>query len=901
MRKTNKSNWLTVYIFFMLSFLFLVNDAFSQQLAFPGAEGFGRFATGGRGGEVVHVTNLNDDGPGSFRDAVSKSNRIVVFDVGGIINISSRIVIQRNIYVAGQTAPGDGITLYGNGVALNSSSGNSIIRYIRIRMGENGDYRKDALGISDGQDYMFDNVSISWGWDGTVDVNGSEIDNITFQDCIIGQGIDIVGHSTGGLMQSGKWSVIRSIYIDNETRNPKGKGTHEVMNCVMYNWGSNGYIMGSSSGLSEANVVGNTFIYGPSSSSNSHITGTTPTFNVYGVDNWVDANKNGTFDPYLLTDFKTATVVNNPFNYNGMDNVMPANQALEYVLQNAGASIPHDAVDKFLIDEIRSYGTKGQIIDRESDNGIPGNVGTVNGGPAPVDTDRDGMPDAWEQERGLNPNVADDKGDDDGDGYANIEEYLSCLVGEGDACTYNPRIDCNGEVNGTAYVDQCNVCVGGETGLEACYVDCNGDEDGTASVDACGVCSGGNSGVQACAGAIQGEDFCAATGVQEADNLGFIGTGYANLDNQLGSSATYYLYAENAQTVPLEIRFANGSGSARGMNVLVNGVQQTTVSGAVTGDWENWQYESFTLSLNAGVNTLVLEANTADGGPNIDLMAFDETGLQATGCDADCNGEVGGAAYYDDCNECVGGSTQKEACSVDCNGDINGNAFLDNCGVCISGNSTNEPCTAIIEGEEACFVDGIQLEDRNPGFMGAGYVNTENLTGSQVNWVVNSTSTQTAKITFRFANGGTTNRDGTITVNGTPAGQLTLAPTGAWDSWALSTVNIPLQSGSNEITITSLTDDGLANIDALFLYGNTTDAQCGLITGVEVDQTSATEVYPNPTTGNISWNKEAEWVLLNTQGKEVAQGKGKEANLAKQANGIYFLKLEGKIVKVMKQ
>ena len=108
----------------------------AQLPAFPGAQGFGRFATGGRGGEVYHVTNLNDVGAGSFRDAVSKPNRIVVFDVGGVININERIVVYRNIYVAGQTAPGGGITIYGNGLAFNGSSGNNIIRYIRIRMGK---------------------------------------------------------------------------------------------------------------------------------------------------------------------------------------------------------------------------------------------------------------------------------------------------------------------------------------------------------------------------------------------------------------------------------------------------------------------------------------------------------------------------------------------------------------------------------------------------------------------------------------------------------------------------------------------------------------------------------------------------------------------------------------------
>src|SRR5690606_34726114 len=121
--------------------------------------------------------------------------------------------------------------------------------------------------------------------------------------------------STGGLMQVGKWSVIRSLYIDNKTRNPKARGPHEFINSVLYNWGTNGYIMGDTEGLSECNLVGNYFIYGPSSSSNSHITNTTPSFHVYAKDNWVDQDKDGILDGTLLTDYKTATVEKNPYAY----------------------------------------------------------------------------------------------------------------------------------------------------------------------------------------------------------------------------------------------------------------------------------------------------------------------------------------------------------------------------------------------------------------------------------------------------------------------------------------------------------------------------------------------------------------------------------------------------------
>lgn len=415
--------------FFVLLAAYICN---AQLPAFPGAEGFGKHTVGGRGGEVYHVNNLKDSGPGSFRDAVSVSNRIVVFEVGGIIIISDRIGIKKNIYIAGQTAPGGGVTIYGNGIALNGDSGNDIIRYIRIRMGKNGESKKDAVAVSAGQNYILDNVSISWGIDGTLDVNGSGIDNLTVQDCIVGQGINIINHSTGGLMQSGKWSIIRSLYIDNKTRNPKARGIHECINSVFYNWQTNGYIMGDTEGLSQCNLVGNYFIYGPSSSTNSHITNTTSAFHVFCKDNWFDENKNGTLDGTIMTDYKTATVEKSSFNYPGVKNILSAKDALDFVVKNAGASKMRDAVDEFLIDELLSYGKKGKIITTEDDNGIPGNVGSVANGTPPADTDRDGMDDSWEKKHGLNPSDASDRNAKDlsADGYTNLEMYLNELAGD---------------------------------------------------------------------------------------------------------------------------------------------------------------------------------------------------------------------------------------------------------------------------------------------------------------------------------------------------------------------------------------------------------------------------------------------------------------------------------------
>lgn len=230
----------------------------SGLLAFPGAEGFGAQATGGRGGSVYVVTNLNDSGTGSFRDAVSQSNRIVVFAVGGIININDRIVVSPHVTIAGQTAPGGGITVYGNGVSYSGAT-NTITRYIRYRMGTGGDSGKDAITIANGENMIFDHVSVSWGRDETFSING-DVSNVTISDSIIAQGLET--HSCGGLIQtSGGVSIIRSLYIDNKTRNPKVKGVNEFVNNVVYNWGGGGgYIAGDSAGDSFANIINNVFI-----------------------------------------------------------------------------------------------------------------------------------------------------------------------------------------------------------------------------------------------------------------------------------------------------------------------------------------------------------------------------------------------------------------------------------------------------------------------------------------------------------------------------------------------------------------------------------------------------------------------------------------------------------------
>ncbi len=405
----------------------------ANQLAFPGAQGWGRYAKGGRSGSVYHVTNLNDSGTGSLRDAVSKSNRIIVFDVAGVINISSRIVFSSNLYVAGQTAPGEGITVYGNGVSFSGAS-NIICRYMRFRMGKGGDSGKDCAGIANGTNMIFDHCSFAWGLDETFSINPDgkgDLYNITLMNCVVGQGL--LTHSAGGLMQADSITLYRNFYCDNGTRNNKVKGYHQYVNNIVYNWKNGCYLMGGDSeGESHANTQGNLFINGPAGGGNACTSGNDG-FHIYADDNWQDSNKDGVFNPYLIpeseytggVDFQSA-----PFNFPELE-VSSARDLITESLPTVGASLPYrDYVDCYMVEECLSYGTKGTLISTETilPYGVPSSW-TVYQGETRVDTDGDGMPDAWETANGTNPNK-DDAMTIASNGYANIENYINSISQE---------------------------------------------------------------------------------------------------------------------------------------------------------------------------------------------------------------------------------------------------------------------------------------------------------------------------------------------------------------------------------------------------------------------------------------------------------------------------------------
>lgn len=435
----------------------------AQTLAFPEATGFGRFTTGARGAanpQIYLVTNLNDSGPGSFRDAVSQPGRFVIFKVGGIVNLQSVVAVPANTTIAGQTAPGEGILFLGPRVSF-SGANNTIARFMRLRYGGTSQ-NQDASGIANGANIILDHMTFTWGTDEVFSVNwdnnGVSPDNITIQNSIIGQGMHRHNHSAGGLMQpppGGKISLIGNLYICNKTRNNKVKGINEFVNNVVYNWGNYGntyghtqsgeaYIMGGdSAGASYANIINNYFIGGPNTSS----TVTTPfsvgnaSFNLYGAGNYFDNNKNGILDgtlvPQNLTGYPVgdiAAIQPTSYDYPMKNPTLTAQGAFDNIIAGVGASYPRrDQVDQLMISDLNSKGTVATYLYVQTDlttqfGFTNGGAGHIYGAPAPLDTDNDGMPDVWETAHGLNPNVADALAVSTTNApYLNIEVYINGL------------------------------------------------------------------------------------------------------------------------------------------------------------------------------------------------------------------------------------------------------------------------------------------------------------------------------------------------------------------------------------------------------------------------------------------------------------------------------------------
>lgn len=413
----------------MKRFLFLIiivftNGAIAQQVAFPGAEGFGRFASGGRGGSTYHVTNLNDAGPGSFRDAVSQPKRTIVFDVSGVIKITDKIKAAADITVAGQTAPAPGITVYGNSISL---SGNSIVRHMRFR-GSINMPRGGCTIIADSLDkLMLDHVSIEWGrWD---NLHIKHSTNVTLQYCLIAESLD--PQCFGALIERPEFVTIHHcLWADNQSRNPKAKAKIEYVNNVVYNWGTSGFVGGHSAEHHYQDIVNNYFIAGPNSTDN-FLAMFTATDHVYQRGNKADLNKDGKLNGREVTvqDFadKGASILAKPtLLIKSNLKITTPEQAYQTVITEAGACLYRDAVDQRLIGYVTSFGAQGKIYRSEVEVG--GQPDVTQNQPDKADKDGDGIPDTWEKTHNLNANKAEDAQIINKAGYSYLEEYLNGIT-----------------------------------------------------------------------------------------------------------------------------------------------------------------------------------------------------------------------------------------------------------------------------------------------------------------------------------------------------------------------------------------------------------------------------------------------------------------------------------------
>jgi hypothetical protein len=445
------------------SALLLSLNGISQIPAFPGAEGFGAVATGGRGGAVIEVTNLNDAGTGSLRAAIESSGaRTVVFRVSGTIALQSRLSIKNdNITIAGQTAPGDGICL--KNYTLTIDANNVIIRYIRSRMGDESLQEDDAMNGRNQSNIIIDHCTGSWSVD--EDASFYDNENFTMQWCLFSESLyrsvhDKGTHGYGGIWGGKGATFHHNLLAHHTSRNPRFCGSRysnqeslekiDFRNNVVFNWGFNsGY--GAEGG--DYNLINNYYKPGPATGSgvrdrifspnaddgsNAQVAGIWGLFYVDGNymhgsalvnnDNWkgIDPNPSTKSKDELksVTEFDCAEVT-----------TFSALIAYEQVLANAGCVIPNrDSIDQRIINEVitgiptygASYGAGKGIIDTQADVGGWTTLMSVT---APADTDHDGMPDEWEDANSLDKNNASDRnGDSDGDGYTNLEEYLNHLV-----------------------------------------------------------------------------------------------------------------------------------------------------------------------------------------------------------------------------------------------------------------------------------------------------------------------------------------------------------------------------------------------------------------------------------------------------------------------------------------
>ncbi len=421
-----------------------ISTSHNEPIAFPGAEGFGKYATGGRGGAVYVVTNLNDSGEGSLRDAIQKHGpRIITFAVSGTIVLKSDLVINNNdVTIAGQSAPGDGICI--RNYQMRLSADNIIIRYLRFRLGDERGVQGDAFSGKGCKNVIIDHCSISWATDECASFYDN--DNFTMQWCIISESLNASTHEKGDHGYGGIWggrnaSFHHNLIAHHNSRMPRFSGSSttpngpdelvDFRNNVIYNWMQNNTYGGEKG---KYNLVNNYYKPGPATKKNKRdriLDPYQPFGRFYVNGNLLVGNDLITNDNTLgvVGEAPDSILVPAPFTVVSVT-TQSAMLAYSDVLKFSGASFQRDAVDSRVVKEVlegTGFGLENSgIID--SQNEVGGWPVLKPASPLP-DSDGDGMPDHWEKRNGLDPNDKADAGKNTlHSTFSNVEVYLNSLL-----------------------------------------------------------------------------------------------------------------------------------------------------------------------------------------------------------------------------------------------------------------------------------------------------------------------------------------------------------------------------------------------------------------------------------------------------------------------------------------
>jgi pectate lyase len=431
---------------------------YAQLPAFPSAEGGGMYSAGGRGGKVIFVSNLNDNGDGSLRNAINSTGaRTIIFEVSGTIELDSPLTIRNDsITIAGQTAPGDGICV--KNYSLEVAANHVIIRFIRVRLGDEARYPEDALtGVYGKNNILIDHCSVSWGIDEVMTFWNNE--NLTVQWCIISESLNGSYHPKGSHGYGAIWGGKNATYHHNliahhSSRTPRFSGGTttssegvDFINNVIYNWGYNGVYGGEKGTLS---IINNYYKPGPATKKNvrSRIVEPFDEKGTWFIDgNFVEGSPDITKDNWnggIQGEYANSIEIRK-FDKPSLENIEidTAEEAYIKVLKYAGAFLPtRDTIDERILYETKTgtatfSGKRYHLEHNISNDLITGIIDsqTEVGGwpvlktlPVTVDTDKDGMPDYWEIENGLDPNNPEDRNSFSKSGYTFLEEYLNGLV-----------------------------------------------------------------------------------------------------------------------------------------------------------------------------------------------------------------------------------------------------------------------------------------------------------------------------------------------------------------------------------------------------------------------------------------------------------------------------------------